>query len=316
VRAPARRGRRCSALTALLLAAAAISAACDDIPTNPQQVFALIVDSTPAPSVVAGDTLRDTNGVVTPLTGQAYNVSNQLLANAPVQFLSLSLDQLTITSANIAIGAPTGDSVARVIAQSQSLQSLPFTLPVVLRPDSILYQLDSDSVADSVATMQLSLTNGDSNVSPGLGITLWHNPDSLGGDSVTRTYIVHYQITYPANAAKGTGTPTDTLLFAYLTDPNGNPARTDTTDANGDGTRSVTINTDSVPEIKPGTTDSIVVVATALYRKTPVGNSPLRFVVYYTAPSFSGSSGVIRPRVVIRPPVLPRCAARRCYERR
>ncbi len=307
--APATRGRRFSALTAVLLGAAvAISAACDDIPTNPNQVFGLTIDSAPSPSVVAGDTLRDTNGVVAPFTGQAFSVSGTPLTSVPVRFISLNPTQLTINSANIAIGAKAGDSVARVIAGAQSLQSLPFTLPVVLRPDSILYQLDSASVADSVATMQLSLTNADSNVSPGLGIWLRHNPDSLGGDSLTRTYIVHYQIIYPARAAKGTGTPTDTLLFAYLTDPDGNPSRTDTTDVNGDGTRAVTFNTDSVPNIKPGSTDSIVAVATAMYRKTPIGNSPLRFVIYYAAPSFSSS--------VIRARVLARCAGGRCYERR
>lgn len=307
--APATRGRRFSALTAVLLgAAAAISAACDDIPTNPNQVFGLTIDSAPSPSVVAGDTLRDTNGIATPFSGQAFSISGTALTGVPVRFTSLSPNQLTINSANIAIGTKTGDSVARVIAGAQSLQSLPFTLPVVLRPDSILYQLDSDSVADSVATMQLSLTNADSNVSPGLGIWLRHNPDSLGADTLTRTYIVHYQIIYPARAAKGTGTPTDTLLFAYLTDPNGNPSRTDTTDVNGNGTRSVTINTDSLPNIKPGSTDSIVAVATAVYRKTPIGNSPLRFVVHYTAPSFSSS--------VIRPRALSRCAPGRCDGRR
>jgi hypothetical protein len=305
VTAPARRGRRCLALTAfLVVAAAAITAACDSIPTNPEQVFSLTVDSAPSPSVVAGDTLRDTNGVVTPLSGQAFNVSDKSLPNAPVQFISLNPDQLTITAANLAIGAKTGDSVARVIAQAQSLQSLPFDLPVVLQPDSVIY---TPGDSDSVTTLMLSLTNADSNVSPGLDITLWHNPDSLGADSVTRTYIVHYQIIYPAKATKGTGTPSDTLLFAYLTDPNGNPSRTDTTDANGNGTRTVTINTDSVPGIKPGSSDSIVAVATAVYRATPIANSPLRFVVHYTAPSLSSS--------VVRSRVLSRCAGRGCYDR-
>ncbi len=276
MRLPAHCGRRL-ALAATLAVAAALAASCSDVATDPALVFSLSVDSAPSPSVVAGDTLRDTNGVVRALTGQAFNLQGKLLSNVPVRFISLTPSQLTINTSNIAIGARGADSVARLVAGAQSLQSLPFLLPVVLRPDSILYAADSDSTS----SLTLSLTSPDSNVSPPLGIVLRHIPDSLGGDSVTRTYIVHYQIIYPASAAKGTGTPSDTSLFAYLEDANGNPSRTDTTDVGGQGlTRSIFIEVAKVP---PTANDSIVAVATAMYRKTPVGNSPLRFVVHYMA---------------------------------
>lgn len=297
---PAQRGRRLIVLAGAFVGASVASASCDSIPTNPSTVFSMTVDSPPSPSVVAGDTLRDTNGVAAPLTAQAYNSTGQVL-KAPVQFITLTPTLLTITASNLAIASKSGDSVARVVAQTQSLQSLPFTLPVVLQPDSIRYP-PGDS--DSVTTVSLSLTNPDSNVSPSLDIQLKHIPDTVGGDSVTRTYILHYQITYPASAAKGTGTPSDTLLLAYLTDANGNPARTDTTDANGLGSRFIKINVVRVP---PKAVDSIVAVATALYRKTPVGGSPLRFVVHYFGPdtSSSGSARVGRPAT--------RCARGPCH---
>jgi len=253
-----------------------LGAACTNIPTNPAAVFSLAVDSAPSPSVVAGDTLRDTAGVVHPLTGRAYNIQNQVLTNVLVRFISLSPNQLSIDPSNFALGAATGDSIARVVADAQGLQSLPFTLPVVLRPDSILY---ADS--DSITTVTLSVTNMDSNVSSGLDIFLKHIPDSVGADSITRTYLLHYQIIYPASAAAGTGTVSDTALFAYLVDANGNPSRRDTTDVNGLATRRVLFN---LLKITAGTQDSIVVVATALYRTTPVARSPLRFVVHYSSP--------------------------------
>jgi hypothetical protein len=279
VRTPALRGRPLRALAAGSLVVAGMAlATCTQVPTDSSAAFSLAVDSAPSPSVVAGDTLRDTTGVVHPLTARAYNVQDQVLTNLLVRFISLTPTQLAIDAHNYALGSPAGDSVARIVADANGLQSLPFTLPVVRRPDSILY---ADS--DSITTMALSLTSADSDISLGLAIFLKHIPDSVGADSITRTYIVHYQIIYPASAAAGTGTPSDTALFAYLVDGAGNPARTDTTDVNGLATRQVKFRQPIV--ITPGTQDSIVVVATALYRKNPVARSPLRFVVHYTAPS-------------------------------
>jgi hypothetical protein len=295
VRVPALCGRHL-ALAATLAVSATLAAACADVPTDPTLVFSMSIDSAPSPSVVAGDTLRDTNGVVKPLTGEAYNLQGKLLSNVLVRFTSLTTTQLTINTSNFAIGARRGDSVARIVATAQTLQSLPFFLPVVLRPDSILY---ADS--DSITTMALSLTSPDT-TSAGLDIVLRHIPDSLNGDSVTRTYIVHYQIIYPASAAKGTGTPSDTALFAYLVDANGNPSRTDTTNVSGIGTRNIVF---AVGRIKPNTKDSVVAVATAMYRTTPVGNSPLRFVIHYTAPSLSSD--------VNRSSAVSPCTGRLCY---
>ncbi len=130
---------------------------------------------------------------------------------------------------------------------------------------------------------------------------LRHIPDSLNGDSVTRTYLVHYQIIYPASAAKGTGTPSDTTLFAYLVDANGNPSRTDTTDVTGSGALRILF---AVGRIKPNTKDSVVAVASAKYRTTPIGNSPLRFVIHYTAPSLSSD--------VNRSSAVSPCSGRLC----
>jgi hypothetical protein len=278
VTGPAPRGRphQAAGIVGFLALAVAISVTCTKIPTNPSLVFSLAVDSLPSPSVVAGDTLRDTNGIATPLAGLAYNIQNQALSNVHVQFLSLSPDQLTVSAKNFAIGTPTGDSVVRVLADANGLQSLPFNVPVVLKPDSLDF---ADS--DSISSVALSLTSPDSQVSAALNVLLIHVPDTLGADSVTRSYIVHYQITYPANAAKGTGTPTDTTLPAYLVEADGQPSRTDTTDGNGMGSRVVQF---SVAQFQPKSVDSIVVMATAVYRDSVIAGSPRRFVIHYTAP--------------------------------
>ena len=290
VRSPAHRGRPLLALAiALSLAVAVVT--CSKIPSDPAAVFSLAVDSIPSPSVVAGDTLRDTLGVVHPLTGRAYNIQGQVLTNPIVRFIPLSPTLLAIDSLNLALGAAHADSIARVVADAHGLQSLPFTIPVVLRPDSIKH-----ADTDSITTVALSLAASDSNVSSGLTILLKHIPDSVNADSVTRTYLVRYRIIYPAAAAAGTGRPSDTTLFAYLVDANGNPARTDTTDVTGLATRRVMVRLLNT-KIAPGTKDSVVVLATAFYRTTPIGRSPLRFVVRYIAPSGPAGTCSLLPAV-------------------
>jgi hypothetical protein len=278
VTGPAPRGRplQAAGIVGFLAIAVVIAATCTSIPTDPKAVFSLAVDSLPSPSVVAGDTLRDTNGVAKPLTGRAYNIQNQVLTNVHVKFLSLSPSQLTVSAQNFAIGRSAGDSIVRVIADANGLQSLPFSVPVVLKPTSMVF---ADS--DSISSVALSLTNPDSNISVPLNIVLLHQPDTVGGDSVTRSYIVHYQITHPASAAAGKGTPSDTTLPAYLIESDGAPSRTDTTDGNGMGTRAVHF---SVPQFQPKSKDSIVVMATAVYRDSVIAGSPRRFVIRYTAP--------------------------------
>jgi hypothetical protein len=299
---PARRGRHTSTTVGITFMALVVGAAvsCTTIATNPDVIFSISLDSLPSPSVVAGDTMRDTNGVVQPLTAQGYNIQGQLLPNAHIQYLSLSPSQLSINASNIAVGTPLGDSLARVVASTPGFQSLPFGLPVVLRPDSIVH---ADS--DSASTLVLTLTGGpDSNLSVPLVALLKHIPDTVGGDSLSRSYIEHFQITYPPSAAAGTGTITDTALIAYLaTGPLGIPARTDTSDANGNTVRYVQFN---VFKISPDTTDSVVVVATAQYpyKGAFVGGSPVTWVICYStgtascpAPSAARARGARRSTV-------------------
>jgi hypothetical protein len=275
---PAPRGRplQAAGIVGFLALAVVIAATCTSIPTDPTAVFSLAVDSLPSPSVVAGDTLRDTTGAAKPLTGRAYNIQNQVLTNVHVQFLSLNPHQLTVSAKNFAIGTLAGDSIVRVIADANGLQSLPFNVPVVLKPTSMVFA-DSDSISKTA----LSLTNADSDASAPLNILLLHQPDTIGADSVTRSYIVHYQITYPASAAGGKGLPSDTTLPAYLIESDGAPSRTDTTDGSGIGTRTVHF---SVAQFQPKSKDSIVVMATAVYRDSVIAGSPRRFVIRYTAP--------------------------------
>ena len=262
------------ACTTAATAVAAVIVACSQIPTDPNKPFSIQVDTLPAPSVVAGDTMRDTTGALAPIRVEVFNVQGHPLPNPHVRFLSFNKHQLLFDTLGHAIGAPGGDSTVQFVVDAQGLQTAPQPLAVVLRPDSLLFA-DSDSVQTD--TLHAGGPSVDTLSLP-LDARLHHNPGSAGADSVTRSYLVRYSIVYPSSAAAGTGTPSDTVRAIYISDVNHVPARVDTTDQTGAAVRYVLFNK---ARIKPPVTDSVVVQLSARYRGAPVGGSPLRFVVHY-----------------------------------
>ncbi len=167
-----------------------------------------------------------------------------------------------------------------LIADANGLQSLPFNVPVVLKPDSMVFA-DSDSISSAA----LSLTNPDSDVSAALNIVLLHHSDTVGGDSVTRSAIGHYQITYPASAATGKGLPSDSTLPAYLIEADGAPSRTDTTDGTGLGcSRARPFFRWRSSNPGPGIPSGLVMATAGLSRRWVIMRRPRRFVIRYTAP--------------------------------
>jgi len=271
VRRPGGVGR----ITALAFGVAAIWA-CTTVPTSASAVFSLTVDTVPAPSVVAGDTMRDTLGNTLRLMATAYSVSGKALPNAALHFYSFDTTQLRFDSVGHPIGTAAGDGSPTFVVNAGGLQSLPQALPVVLPPDSLVH---ADS--DSVTTLALSLLPGASNISLPLNVLLKHIPDSVGADSVTRSYWVSYHILHPAFAAVATGAISDTALPIYVGGGIGLPALLDTTDANGMGSRVVVFNAAKLAALNDPT-DSLVVTVTAQYKGKPVAGAPVHFAVHYS----------------------------------
>ncbi|HEY5491467.1 MAG TPA: hypothetical protein VIK25_09800, partial [Gemmatimonadaceae bacterium] len=54
---------------------------CTNVGTAPNAIVSLAFDTLPYPSVVAGDTLRDSLGRAAPLHALAYNADGNLIAN-------------------------------------------------------------------------------------------------------------------------------------------------------------------------------------------------------------------------------------------
>lgn len=242
-----------SALFALMTLSAVVLA-CTDIPTSANQILSFSVNQLPSPSVVVGDTLRDSLGVVRPITVTAFNFQGDTATPPVIRFLAgdrgIKVDSLT--------GIVTGDSVrasAKIIVSIGSIQA-PVIIGVALRPDT----MTAVNVRDSLS---YSLTDTTLNVSSALGVKLLHGKSA---DSAVAGYRVSFRMISP------TGT-----VAQLINDAGKAETTADTTDASGIASRRIRLNVAQLTTIS----DSVVVLASASYRGIAIRGSPMRLVLKY-----------------------------------
>jgi hypothetical protein len=232
-------------------------AGCVEISDNADTVLSLEFDSLPSPSVVVGDSMRDTTGAIAPPIVRAFNYRGEEITSPSVRFHApdpgITIDSVT--------GVIRGDSLrstsVRVVASVGSLQALQ-RLDVTLRPDAV-------AAVDGRDTLQYSLLDSTVNISEALTVRLTHGtaPD----DSTVRSYVISFAIV-------SGGDPRGAELV------NGGKISTvDTTDANGVAGRAVKIRPIYFTDV-----DSVIVNATVKFRGTPITGSPVRLVVVLTPP--------------------------------
>lgn len=236
-----------------MFAAAVFLAACVDIPTGANDVLSIELNGLPAPSVVVGDTLRDSAGVVSPIRITAFNFSGQVVAAPPVRFSALDRGVRVDSATGIVLGDSVRSS-ARIVATLKGLTTTA-QLAVTLRPDTVLVSNGRDSLS-------YSLTDTAANVSPALSIRVLHGRAS--GDSSVASYFVSFRILNPQTAG-----------LAQLVDDGGRLSTADTTDAGGIASRKVKID----PTRLASLVDSVIVSATVRYRGSNVKGSPVRLVL-------------------------------------
>lgn len=247
------------AFSAIVLIVAITVAACTDVSGSSTSVLSIQFDSLASPSVVVGDTLRDTTGAVVRPVVHAFNFQGEEILPAPVFFLSpdsgITVDSLT--------GIVVGDSLrltpARVVATVGSLQAIQ-NIDVTLRPDLVKRVTEVD-------TLKYSLIDTTKNVSVPLQVRLTHGvaPD----DSAVKSYIVSFAIVAQSNPQLG-----------ELVNDVGKASVVDTTDTNGMAGRTIRVH----PVSLTSPVDSIVVNATAKYRGVQVNGSPVRLVLVLQPP--------------------------------
>ncbi|HKN58159.1 MAG TPA: hypothetical protein VJV97_04865, partial [Gemmatimonadaceae bacterium] len=109
IRREAGGGRREAArrLRALAVASIGAVAACSDVSGSSTSVLSIQFDTLPSPSVVVGDTLRDTTGAIVHPVVRAFNFKGEEIIPAPVFFVSPD-SGVTVDSAT---GIVVGDSL-------------------------------------------------------------------------------------------------------------------------------------------------------------------------------------------------------------
>lgn len=249
-RAPLRPTRLAGAWAAALGAAALGVAACADAPTGADP-FSLAFDRLPFPAVVAGDTLRDTSGVVAPLRAVVFGGDGAEIPDAPVSYLIIDRGAHLVDSV-YAFGDSLGATV-RVVAEAAGIPSQPLNLAVVLRPDS----LSLTTTAPDTARYSPRVLISPADTSQRIEVRVLHRPAQ--GDAIgVGSWVVRYDVELYDGA---TPVPNDSL--ALLVGENSQLSVLDTTDAQGAAWRKLLLN-GARPAIDA--VDSAVVSVTILGR--------------------------------------------------
>jgi hypothetical protein len=207
-----------------VLAALVTAAACFDLSVDPDAVGSIEFAPLPSPSVIAGDSLRDTLGVPVTLSATVYAANGDVLADHPVTFLSA--DTLVhITAGGHVIGDTltfgTTEFVSRLVASVDGLQSLVRSLRVVPRPDTIVRQ---GTVSTDTILYSLPALGSDTSTALAVQLRSYRATDTIPVSS----YVVRYRL---VTFAGDTVPSTDTTRAWFMVDDAGRVSTVDTTEA-------------------------------------------------------------------------------------
>ncbi|HEV7596512.1 MAG TPA: hypothetical protein VGO33_16070 [Gemmatimonadaceae bacterium] len=229
---------------------------CGDVSGSSTSVLSIQFDSLAAPSVVVGDTLRDTTGAVIRPKVHAFNFKGDEIPLPPVRFVSPDSGVVVDSLTGIVFADSLRSTPARIVASVGGLQAIQ-KIDVTLRPDSLAALNGLDSLSYSLFDTTL-------NVSPMLTVKLTHGVPP--NDSAVKSYIVSFAIVSQRDPQLG-----------QIVNDAGKPAVVDTTDVNGIAGRAIRLH----PLFLASATavDTIKVEATAKYHGSQVKGSPVRLTL-------------------------------------
>lgn len=240
-----------------VFAATIVATACFDLSTDPDEVVAIEFAEFPWPSIVAGDTLRDSSGAVAPLVVRLFGGDGDVVT-APVEFLTLN-PSLRVIGGDLLVADDTATGQVGLFASTTGIQSVVRQIEVVAAPDSM---------AADVSVVPLEWIVPDdpgTNVSQPIGARVL----SASGAGV-RSWIVTFQL-----EAGGRVIPESDTTQIFLMGDTGRPSYADTTDGTGRAARRVRLKI--VPGLVPP--DSAVITISASYKGAPLKGSPARLVL-------------------------------------
>ena len=236
---------------------------CTAITSDASHVVAIEFDTLAYPSVVAGDTLRDSLGRAAPLHAVGLNSAGAVVNHPLFRYIALDSGIAIDTGGYITAQAPTGS--ARIVASVNGFQSVAKTV-LISRPPGLVIAIGAlrDTVFYSLAD------NPTVNVSPALTVKIVTR-DTAGGIGFTAGWLVSYQAFF-----RGVVLSQKDTTVATLWDDQTNPTALDTTDAtSGTAARRLRIR----PVGLPSAAESLVVLATVKYKGVAIQGSPVRWVI-------------------------------------
>ena len=130
--------RACLAMLGTALAAAAVAVSCGEVPTLENGIAYITPVLLPSPAVAAGDTLRDSLGIATPLRVRAFGRDSQEITGLTVTFVPTALPaDVDIDANGYLVARDTVRSVQLVGRIGDRLQTSVATLLIVPQPLAI-----------------------------------------------------------------------------------------------------------------------------------------------------------------------------------
>lgn len=249
----------------LVLAAAFAAGSCTEISGAADHVAALEFTKLPYPSVVSGDTLRDSLGVVAPLRALVFNTRGDEIEGAEVEYLALDTG-ITISPTGI-VTATRRSGLVGIVASTSVLQTKRADLIIARRPDSAAIV----GAARDTILYDLLVPDGPAYVSDPMTVRVITG-DSAGGVTSTQGWIVSYQVTFRGAVVA----PGDTSTV-FLRGDGTQRSQVDTTSSGGTAERRLRLFLAGAGLTTE--TDSAIVTASVRHKGQHVRGSPLRFVI-------------------------------------
>jgi hypothetical protein len=256
----------CAAVVALWIAVA-----CLDVSSPVTGIASITTVLLPTPSIVVGDTMRDINGKVAPLTVQAFAPNGDIVTNVVVSFTAIdtsynlhidNIDNSGFARSDSQFPSPLAKVVAQVMPANGKgvLQTLQVLVPIVPKPVSGIRSNDTTFVFQPFLaptdTLNANL------LSPPLSVTLY----GATADTTIQSYIVSYQI---VQAPDSNGNGPSVVFY----NPSGNDSSIAVTNTSGIASRQLRIRPGALADSvfrAGGVTDTIIVSVHVLYLGKPL----------------------------------------------
>jgi len=249
----------------LFVVAGLVAVACVDMsaPKGPASISSLLL---PSPSVVVGDTMRDSVGRAAPLRLIAYDSHDVPIPGTDVQFFVTDSAAVGHITNGIVIGDKQG--AIHVIGQVSGVQTTPVTVPITVAPTvfALTGKIDTLKVPSAGINDTTSKSVGSANIAVVL---------RGAGDTASVGFLVKYEL------AKAPATIPSSIPGIFFSDDGTRLSAVDTSDGSG-ASRKLFVRSWLLVDqaVRAGTkVDSAVVIVTTSYKGAPVPGSPIRVVI-------------------------------------